>query len=515
MSAAPCYDSTPFILSTQQMVAAESYAVEQGISIAKLMDAAGCGVASYIKSHFPGSSVLVVCGSGNNGGDGFVAARALHETGVQVGILAPNDITGYSAVAKAAYERSVGLIVGTHTNGISQLDKYDVIVDALLGTGLKGEIRTPTADLIEAINQTKKACVSVDIPSGICSDTGKVCGVAMQATATVTFFRKKWGHLLAPGSIHSGTISVVDIGIDAGALENTSVKTYENTQALWSSMVPFPGATAHKYTRGYTIVVGSSDMHGAARLAAASARRCGIGVLRVLAPASVHAIYAADAPGLLLTDSDNKDLVDVHIKDTRVGSFLIGAGWGASSETQSWVKRLLGLGKAVVLDAGALVSYGDSPQKLRALISDGKSPVLLTPHAGEFACLCQHIPEVQAAGKQGKLAQVRAAAKYFGATVLLKGSDTVIAAPEGLALVNSHCSRWLSVAGTGDVLAGLCAGFMAQAVTPVWAAAMAAWLHGDAALRCGPGFLAEDLVEATGDAYKALCLRYFQQNSGA
>jgi NAD(P)H-hydrate epimerase len=368
------------------------------------------------------------------------------------------------------------------------LDGGALVVDALFGAGLARPIDGVARAVIETINARRLPCLAVDLPSGVAGDSGQILGAAPRATATVTFFRRKPGHLLHPGRLLCGEVIVADIGIRDAVLEQIRPSLFENGRALWLDRFPWPKPDDHKYRRGHLLIAGGETMTGAARLAARGARRIGAGLVTIACTPETQAIYAADMPGLLIAPVGEDAAFAALLGERKRNAVLIGPGYGTGVATRERVLAALGAGKACLLDADALTAFANEPARLWAAV---QGPTLMTPHDGEFARL---FPDL--AGNPSKLARATAAARRSGATILLKGPDTVIAAPDGRAVINSNAPPTLATGGSGDVLAGFAAGLLAQGMAPFEAAAAAAWLHGAAANEVGPGLIAEDLPEA-------------------
>jgi NAD(P)H-hydrate epimerase len=366
------------------------------------------------------------------------------------------------------------------------LDGATAVVDALFGAGLARPLEGAARTVVEALGR-RLPCLAVDLPSGVEGDTGQVLGAAPQATVTVTFFRRKPAHLLLPGRALSGETIVADIGVPSEVLDRIQPRQFENTPALWLDRFPWPRAEDHKYRRGHLLIAGGEVMTGAARLAARAARRIGTGLVTLACTRASHAIYAADSPGLITAIVDDDAAFSSLLADQRRNALLIGPGHGVTLQTR--VRALAGFaaGKACVIDADALTVFADRPEEL---FGAGRTPALLTPHEGEFGRLFPDLAKLA-----GKLDRARQAAARAKMTVLLKGADTVIAAPDGRAVINANAPPTLATGGSGDVLAGLAAGLMAQGLPPFEAACAAAWLHGDAAAAFGPGLIAEDIPE--------------------
>ncbi len=340
--------------------------------------------------------------------------------------------------------------------------------------------------MIEAIGERSLACVCVDTPSGVHGDTGEILGTAPHADLTVTFFAPKPGHFLAPGRARVGDLAVIDIGIPETVLDDINPQTAFNDPALWRERFPWPDADSNKYTRGHAVIAGGAEMTGAARLAARGARRIGAGLASIACDPQAFVIYASDAPGNLVKPVANDAEFAEFIGDSRRNAVLVGPGAGISDTTRNRALAALTAKKATVLDADALSAFADNPQTLFKAI---KSPCVLTPHEGEFARLFDLSGD--------KLTRAREAARISGAVVLLKGSDTVIAHPDGRAVIDNSAPPELSTGGSGDVLAGFILGLLAQGMDAFDAACAGAWVHGSAGAAFGPGLIAEDLPEMT------------------
>ena len=375
----------------------------------------------------------------------------------------------------------------------------DVVVDALFGAGLARPIEGKLATLIGRVNASAVPVVAVDVPSGIDGSTGEVRGVAINAVATVTFFRLKPGHLLLPGRIHCGAVQLADIGIPASVLAEIAPKTFANEPALWLAQFPWPKEESHKYARGHAVVVsGPVYSTGAARLAARGALRAGAGLVTVASPRDALQVNAAQLTAIMVREADDARGLNALLADKRKNAVLIGPGVGVGERTKELVLAALASEAAVVLDADAITSFGEASASLFAGIASRTAPVVLTPHDGEFARLFHDLVALP------KLERARQAAARSGAILVLKGADTVVAAPDGLASINATTSPWLATAGTGDVLGGMVLGLLAQGMPVFLAASAAVWLHGAAANAFGPGLIAEDLPETLPLVLRAL-----------
>ncbi len=467
------------LLTPDEMSAADAAAIALGVPGLALMEAAGLAVAEAVCRRWPRRSVLILCGPGNNGGDGFVAARHLSQRGWPVRVVLLGRAEQLSA--DAAHHASLW------TGGVSPfsealLDDAQLVIDAVFGAGLSRPLGGAVRQVLESVARSGLPVCAVDLPSGLDGATGQVHGFAVKADLTVTFFRKKPGHLLLPGRQLCGEVILADIGIPQAALDPARPPLYENHPELWLPQYPWPDISGHKYQRGHVLIVGGKLMTGAARLSAMGAARAGAGLVTLAAPASAWAVYAGALTSVMVQPFDEAQELASLLADVRKSVIVVGPGAGVSKSTREQVLTALATRRAVVLDADAISSFEKHASTLLAAIA---GPCVLTPHEGEFARIfdCQG----------SKLERARSAAHKSGAVILLKGADTVIAAPDGHAIINANGPPDLATGGTGDVLTGLIAGLAAQGLEPFFAAAAAAWLHGEAARLFGPGLIAEDL----------------------
>ncbi len=490
------------ILSTAEMAEADRLTIAGGTAGPTLMENAGKAVAQAVAGRqSAGGRVVVLAGPGNNGGDGFVAARLLVERGYAVTVLlagAPDKLKGDAAAAAKAWDRSVTAAKPDELAGA------DIIVDALFGAGLNRPVSGLAQAMIEAVNAQAAPVVAVDLPSGINGTTGAVMGAAIKAQQTVTFFRKKPGHLLMPGRAHCGKVSVAPIGIPPTVLDRIHPLTFENVPVLWRAKFSVPRAQGHKYDRGHAVVIsGPSWSTGAARLAARGALRAGAGLVTIASPRDALAVNAAANLAIMVRPVDGAAELARFLADPRLNAVAVGPGLGVSDATCELVLAALSGDRAVVLDADAITSFAKSPQRLAAAIkARGETATLLTPHEGEFS---RYFNVLDADTKVGsKLERARRAAVLIGAVVLLKGPDTVVAAPDGRASIAANAPAFLATAGAGDVLTGVTAGLLAQGMPAFEAASAAVWLHGEAACAFGLGLIAEDLPEQLPGVYRTL-----------
>jgi hydroxyethylthiazole kinase-like uncharacterized protein yjeF len=466
------------LLSIAQMYRADALAIAGGVAGIALMERAGWAIAREVRLRWTPRRVTVLCGPGNNGGDGFVVAHLLARDGWPVRLALLVERTALKGDAALAADSWRGPI---EPASIASLDRADLVIDALFGAGLTRPLEGIALALVQAINARHLACLSVDVPSGVNGDTGEILGDAPCAVATVTFFRKKPGHLLLPGRLACGPVTVADIGIPDRTLDDIAPDCFENGPELWRADLPRPRPDGHKYSRGHAVVT-AGEMTGAAILAARSARRIGGGLVTIASPRGLLDTFRVAEPGAILTDLDDFPAL---LLDRRRNAVLVGPGAGVGNATLSRALAAAQASKALVLDADALSSLAGDPVALRGVCG---AQTILTPHDGEFARLFTH--------EGDRLSRAKKASAQTGAIILLKGADTVIAAPDGRAAINTNAPPDLATAGSGDVLAGIILGLLAQGMEPFLAAAAAAWLHGAAAARIGRGLIAEDLPEA-------------------
>jgi NAD(P)H-hydrate epimerase len=470
------------LLTPTQMGAADQASTAAGTKVATLMEAAGAAVAVAIGGHWVMRSVTVLCGPGNNGGDGFVTARHLAAAGWPVKVVllgAREKLKGAAAEAAAKWTGEVSAL------GPKSLEGAGVVVDALFGAGLSRDLTGTALAVVTALKTAKIPICAIDTPSGLDGATGLVRGAAARADLTVTFFRKKPGHLLYPGRGLCGDLVVADIGTPVSALEAIAPHTWENGPGLWLDAYPWPEAESHKYKRGEVLVLGGEQITGASRMTALAAARAGAGMVTLAAPKPVWSLYAGALTDIIVLAFEDEAAWNGLLADKRRNVIAVGPGAGVGEATRRHVLAALATSRAVVLDADALTSFAEAPEDLFTAI---RGPCVMTPHEGEFMRLFHF--------EGDKLSRTRAAARQSGAVVLLKGPDTVIAAPDGRAIINANAPPQLATGGSGDVLTGFVAALMAQGLAPFEAAAAGAWLHGAAAAEFGIGLVAKDLPEA-------------------
>jgi hydroxyethylthiazole kinase-like uncharacterized protein yjeF len=480
------------VLTTRAMAAVDRAAIAAGIPGIQLMEAAGRAVVRAIVDRFAPCPVLVLAGPGNNGGDGYVVARRLEAAGWPVRLAALGDparLAGDTALAAGRWAGPVHPLAA-----VPDLPG-DLVVDALFGAGLDRPLAPDLAALLERVTIGRRHIVAIDVPSGVDGSTGTVSPGTPCAELTITFVAPKPGHLLEPARSMAGLIVSADIGIPADIVAAVDEGVRVNGPAEWQDRLPRRRVQAHKYSFGHVLVIGGDATRtGAAAMAAAAAARIGAGLVTVAAPSEALGLYAGDARSLMTRPLDRPADLDRLLGDSRFNAILLGPAAGLGRRTEALLERLLRAGRKLVLDADALTVLGAARTAGRRL--DLPAGTVLTPHDGEFARL--------SAATGDRLVRARAGAVALGCTLLLKGADTVIATVDGRARINAMAPGNLATAGSGDVLAGMIAGLLAQGLEPFDAAASAAWLHAEAALACPTPMLATDLLPALPGALAAL-----------
>jgi len=473
-------DDTSALLDVRRMAEADSRSIAHGTTIADLMENAGRSVARAIECRWTPRPLLVLCGPGNNGGDGFVAARHLAAAGWPVRVALSVARETLRGAARENAQRWGGPIEALDPQ---QLGTAELIVDALFGAGLSRALSGSAQAALTAAAARRIPIVAIDVPSGLMGDTGADLG-AVPAALTVSFLRKKPGHVLLPGRDLCGEIVIADIGTPAGIVASLAPDTFENQPGLWLAQLPSAQPDGNKFSRGHALLFGGYPITGAARLAARAAARAGSGLTTIAVPQIALSIYATALTSIMVaafaTDAEFDKLLD----DRRLTAHLIGPGAGVSEATRARALAMLVTGRPTLIDADAISAFAGDPGALARAIH---GPCVLTPHEGEFRRLFDFGGD--------KLSRARAAAARSGAVIVLKGRDTVIAAPDGRAIINSNAPPTLATAGSGDVLGGIALGLLAQRMEPFLAAAAAVWMHGAAATTFGPGLIAEDLPD--------------------
>jgi hydroxyethylthiazole kinase-like uncharacterized protein yjeF len=446
------------ILTAAEMRAAEERVIAAGTPVETLMERAGMGAAEAIWRFAGPMPALILCGPGNNGGDGYVIARGLRARGAEVRVAALGEpATAAARWARSSWDGPVG--------SLGEAEPAPLLVDALFGTGLTRPLESNAAAASGRLAAEAQVRVAIDLPSGVSTDDGQLLSPVPNFDLTVTFGALKPSHLLQPSCRHMGRIVVADIGIEANS----------ELHRLTGGRRRAPSPDDHKYSRGYVAVL-AGEMPGAAALAAEAAARAGAGYVRLVAPMPIAGLPAAIVQG--------GASVEAVLDDGRVGAVLIGPGLGRGDKARALLHQTLESQRSLVLDADALGLVAELG--LDVLERASVTPIL-TPHAGEFARLFY-------THGQGKVDDCRRAARKAAAVIVSKGPDTVVASPDGRAAIARPAPGWLATAGTGDVLAGIIAAELASLVWSFEAACAGVWMHGEAARKAGPAFIADDLL---------------------
>ena len=479
------------LLTPAEMTRCDAAAAASGLDSFGLMERAGQAVAASALRHFGDiARFAVLCGPGNNGGDGYVAARALAASGCKVDVFhlgEPGQMKGDARTARALCSLpSAPLVDYVPRPG-------DLVIDALFGAGLARAVPAQVIAVIAAVRAAGVPVLAVDLPSGLCGERGIPLGAAFAATRTVTFMTRKPGHVLLPGRSLCGALEVFDIGIPHRLVEKAwDGKPWVNDPGRWVAVMPREGADSHKFKRGHLVVFSGSATHtGAARLAAQAGFRAGAGLVTVAAPCDALAVNATSLTAVMLREIEDGEQLAEWLEDTRLSTFVLGPAFGIGEKARDFVKLLAQ--RSLVLDADGISAFRDDPTQLFSLFAGGETRLVLTPHEGEFARL---FPDIAADETLGKVAKARGAAARAHGVVIYKGADTVIAAPDGRAAINTTAPPWLATAGSGDVLAGITGGLLAQGVPAFEAACAAVFLHGETADLLGRGMTAEDLADS-------------------
>ena len=469
------------LLDVASARAIDRAAIAAGTPEIDLMERAGAATAQAIQARWQPVSMVVLAGPGNNGGDGYVIARLLKEAGWDVRVAAACPIDKLSGAARIAAGRWPE---GASALNPAALKGAGLVVDALFGTGLGRPLDGVLKDTVEALNASDVPVVAVDIASGIDSDTGLVLGAAVEADLTVTFFRRKPGHLLLPGRSYAGEIVVSDLNVADAVYAAIPVKLFVNAPELWAGALNWPTADSHKYTRGHAVILGGTAITGAARLAAHAAQRIGAGLVTIAADPSVVPLYAAWRADLLVRAISGAEDFREMLTDRRLNAVLLGPGSGVDDRLAQAIGIALDAEVGLALDADC---FRVLAERGNGLLDRLNGRVVMTPHEGEFARIFGE--------PKPRLKSTLDAARQTGSTVVLKGSDTVIARADGTGVINAGASPDLATAGSGDVLAGLVVGLLANGLTPFAAAIAGCWIHGRAGSLFGPGLLAGDLPD--------------------
>jgi NAD(P)H-hydrate epimerase len=478
------------ILTVDEMYEADRAAAERGVPSLRLMENAGLAVSDAIVDRWSPRPVVVLCGPGNNGGDGFVAARHLAEHGWPVRLALLGERASLKGDAAVMAKRWRGPVEPLSRLGLAG---DELVVDALFGAGLSRALEGAAKSAVAELNASPVPVIAIDVPSGLHGDLGRPLdatdGACVDADLTVTFFRKKPAHVLMPGRLRCRDVVVADIGIPEVVLDTIVPKLFENGPSLWENDYPWPKPLAHKYARGHAVVVsGPAHATGAARLAARATLRVGAGLVSVASPLDAVNVNASALTAIMVKPFSGAAGLAELLTDKRFNSVVVGPGCGVGAATRNLVAAVLASNAAAVIDADALTSFAENPNDLFVLL---REPSVLTPHEGEFERIFPGLLK----RSPTRVEAARSAAAAAKCTVVLKGPDTAIAAPDGRVAICSNAPATLATAGSGDVLSGLIGGLLAQGFDSYNAAAAATWLHGEAASRFGPGLIAEDLPE--------------------
>lgn len=513
------------LLTAAQMRAIEQAAIASGeVTGLELMERAGRGVVEAIFEEWPelaktSHRAAVLCGPGNNGGDGFVVARLLKEWGWEVEVFLYGDPDKLPPDAKTNYERwrSLGEVAAFDLGAVLREAPFDVWFDAVLGTGLTRKLEGPLLEFFDYVEEDPAVFanrgVAVDIATGLCSDSGRFLGPLWEPALTVTFHARKLGHVLAEGanvgSPHG--LRIADIGLNTTHRVFPEGRVHETCSDRRT--IGKAGSRHHKYSHGHALMLsGGPGRTGAARLAARGALRIGAGLVTLACPQQALWEVATSITAIMCQTLDGAPGLVELLEDTRLNALCLGPGMGIGADTQQLVLAALKANRATVLDADALTRFERNPEVLFDALHEN---CVLTPHAGEFRRIFPEIAaKLDAPATAGpaysKVDATREAAARAGCTILFKGPDTVIADQTGRCAINSsaydRAAPWLATAGSGDVLAGFITGLLARGFAPIQAAKTAAWLHTECALSFGPGLIAEDLPEELPRVFRQLGL---------
>lgn len=495
------------ILTCEQVRAAEQMAVEAGISLWALMQKAGQARADVLHAEFPVGRVIVLAGPGNNGGDAFVAAQRLRDLGRNVWLFDMAPKTERTPEGQNALAMLTGARQPLED---MRIQPDDIVLDGLFGAGLSRPLEGEAAYAVEQVNASGAKVVAIDVPSGVNGDRGAVDGPAIRADVTVTFCCKKPAHVLFPAAELCGDVVPAEIGFGQFVEAAGGGQLHENAPALWAHKLRWPARSGYKHRRGrLAVVTGGIANTGAARLAAQAGLRAGAGLVTLYTPPGALMVVASSVTAVMVSSFSDPESLEVQAEDA--DAVVIGPAAGVTPGTRANVEALLRAGRTAVLDADALSVFADDAKSLALLTVEGEMVrendgrpkgafVVMTPHVGEFERLR---PGLLAKSPTRVTAAINTAA-MTGCVVLLKGPDTIIAAPDGRAVVNTHATPFLATAGSGDVLAGVIGSIVAQGLDPFDAACVGAWMHGDAGIRAGAGMTAEDLDDALRETIRAL-----------
>lgn len=484
------FDRNVSIITPMEMSAIDSDAARSGIDSFRLMTSAGLAVSAAAFRLYPQAlRFVVLCGPGNNGGDGYITAAALQSSGAEVTVHALGDtacLKGDAARAHAQWARSVETLAAYRPK------TGDVVIDALFGAGLSRAVPDDVAFVMQAVTQAQLPVIAVDLPSGLDGRTGQVLGESFRASHTVTFMARKPGHLLLPGRILCGSLEVFDIGIPERILRNHTSGLCENGPRLWAAQARLLDPSAHKFKRGHLAIFSGGPLStGAARLSATAGLKAGAGLVTLASTSAAINANAAHLTAVMLKEVEDAVALSHWLADKRISAFVLGPGFGDLERVRQYAVMLGD--RALVLDADGITAFKDDPTSLFDAFSGGETRLVMTPHDGEFARL---FADIDTDPTLSKVDRAVAAAKRSHAVIVYKGADTVIASPDGRAAINTNAPPWLATAGSGDTLAGIIGAHLAQGMPAFEAAAAEVWRHGRAGTKAGEGLTAEDLAAA-------------------
>lgn len=477
------------LIEPEAVAKIDAATIASGIPGYQLMRAAGHAVAATALKQWPGAKRFVVlAGPGNNGGDGYVAAGLLEDSGAEIALY---QLVSSPPATEDARRALLDCGITPQPLAIYDPTPGDVIVDGLFGAGLARDLSDDLVSLIDRLRDAALPVLAIDMPSGIDGRDGRVRGGAFHADVTVTFMALKPGQLLLPGREHCGRIEIADIGVPARLVAEHASATDINGPHIWEQYAKPKDSGGHKYSHGALVVFSGSASHtGAARLSAASGLKAGAGLVTLASPTEAMAVNATHLTAVMLKEIDDIAVLKDWLSDSRLSAFVLGPGFGIGDKARDFALALRD--RKLVLDADGISSFRDCPEKLFEAYFAGEPHLILPPHEGEFVRLFPDIARDEALSKVDK---AKRAAERSHAIIILKGADTVIAAPDGRAAINNNAPPWLATAGSGDVLAGICGALLAQGYPAFEAACAAVWHHGEAGNRAGKGLTAETLVD--------------------
>lgn len=459
-------------------------------STLELIEKVGKGIFDIIKKNYKKTKVIVICGPGKNGADGYAVAKQLLNANWDVSVILQDIPTNNDA--KEMYD-SWNRIGGKSIN-FKYVDKdtfngCDLIIDAIFGSGLNKKITGEYKRIIELINFLKISIVSIDVPSGIKADTGEVCGIAVKATETISFIMPKIAHVITPSNEYCGKLTIINIGITDEEISKINIRNFINSPELWQNNLPKLDINDNKYTRG-VVLINSGEMYGATILASKSARKVGAGMVYISCDNNNYNTIANHTISDILKRNNTIDEFNDIIKDDKINSILLGCGNGKTQILKDKIFSALKYAKCpIIFDADAISIFENDKDSKETLFKAINRTCIFTPHIAEFKRLFEY-------NENDKVGSVKKASEKSKSIVILKGYDTIIASPTGEVVINNHSSPYLSIAGSGDVLSGIIASLVAQGMDEFKAVCCAVWLHGDTSLKLNKIFLIEELIES-------------------